>query len=207
MGRAGVLAGLFLVFIAGGCGERSGSEGTTSDAGAGAGSGPAGSGGTAAHGGFAGSHAGGNAGRPGGSAAEFFVESRVDGELERDESDVRAYWFQGLQQGYLSIEAHTDEFGWWINVLNFDGADNCGTATITLALYEGDETTYYLSDPYSELGHDCSIFVERAAPNVGDVIEGTFSGVLRRTPGDPNATLSVSAGAFRAPRIADGVPP
>ena len=194
-------AGLCLALIASGCGEsRRGSEHTTSGGSSGAGVAGGGAGGVA------GSASGGSAGGPGGSAGAFFIEGRVDGELVRIEVDVHAYWFHGLTQGYLIVQALTDELGWAVTVPNYDGADTCGAGTITLIHNEGDTTTYHLSDPLVGVKHGCSISVDHAAPHVGDVIEGTFSGELTPLPGDRNATISVTEGAFRAPRIADGLP-
>jgi hypothetical protein len=212
MGRLGIAAGLCLAMIAGGCGESTHTEDRTTSGGsagegAGADSGRAGSGGAGARGGAGGNASGGSSGAAGSSAGEFFIEGRVDGELVRVDATVRAYWFQGLLQGYIYVEALSDELGWSLIVTNYEGNSNCGSGTITLVHTEGNQTTYHLSDPFNGTNSGCSVLVEHAAPNVGDVIEGTFSGELKPLPGDPNATVSVTEGAFRAPRIADGVPP
>ncbi|HEX6276257.1 MAG TPA: hypothetical protein VFZ53_24625 [Polyangiaceae bacterium] len=211
MGRR-IGVGLCLAILAGGCGEStSEGQGTARGGNGDGGSSRAGSA-SAGIGGAAGSASGGSAGRPGGGggsggSGEFFVEGRVDGELVRIEVGVQAFWFQGLLEGYLSVQGLVDELGWVINVPNYDGADTCGTATITLTQADGADTVYYLSDPYVGMEVGCSLFVEHAAPNVGDVIEGTFSGELGRIPGGPDDRVSVTEGAFRAPRTADGSSP
>jgi hypothetical protein len=218
MGRLGVGAGLCLAIMAGACGESEGrvegpgggTSGAVSSGGTGAvssggtGSAQAGSGASVAGGGAAGSDSAGSGGRPDGGTGEFFVEARVDGEMVRGEADVRAYWYEGLTQGYLNVEAIAGAREWVIGAPNYDGANTCGAATITLMEYDGDQTTYHLSDPFVEVQHGCSLLVSNAAPNIGDVIEGTFSGKLTALPG--GTTISVTDGAFRAVRIVDGLP-
>jgi hypothetical protein len=207
MRRSGIGAGLCLAILAGGCGESSRSIEDSGSSGSGGGGSTGGGAGRGGAGGSAGSNTSGSAGQPGGNAGEFFIEGRVDGEVVRVEVGVRAYWFSALNPGYLSVESLTDGLGWVIRAPNYDGADSCGAATITLMDQSGDQTRYYVSDPFVEIEHGCALLVERAAPNVGDIIEGTFSGALTPLPGDANAPVTVTEGAFRAPRVADNPPP
>ena len=190
-----------------GCGQSARSvDGTTGGTGGTAWS-TAGTGGSAEHGGTAGDDAGGaSAAQPGGSSDEFFVEARVEGELVRLDVNARAFWFQGLARGNLYVEAETEEVGWALLVPNHDGANSCGAGTITLIHYDGDDATYHMSDPFLEVQHGCSLLVDHAAPAVGDVMQGTFAGELTTILAGPYVTISVTEGAFRVPRIADGLP-
>jgi hypothetical protein len=54
-------------------------------------------------------------------------------------------------------------------------------------------------------GGSCSVAITRAAPNVGDETEGTFSGVALVFIGGTTTTapIMVTNGRFRVPRIAD----
>ena len=58
-------------------------------------------------------------------------------------------------------------------------------------------------------GGSCSVAVTRAAPNVGDETEGTFSGVALVFIGGTTTTppITVTNGRFRVPRIADQFDP
>jgi hypothetical protein len=190
--------------VAGGGAAGSDSDGSGGRPEGGTGSAQAGSGAGVSGGGAAGSDSGGSGGRPDGGTGEFFVEARVDGEIVRGEADVRAYWYQGLTQGYLNVEAVAGAREWVIGAPNYDGANTCGPGTITLMEHDGDQTTYHLSDPFVEVMHGCSLLVSNAAPEIGDVIEGTFSGELTSVPG--GTTISVTDGVFRAVRIVDGLP-
>jgi hypothetical protein len=55
----------------------------------------------------------------------------------------------------------------------------------------------------SAIGGSCSVAVTRAAPNLGDETEGTFSGVLGVAVGGTDATppIAVTNGRFRVPHV------
>ncbi len=139
----------------------------------------------------------------GGTDRGFFVEALVDGELFRAEGDVRARWFAGLLPGGLGINADSETFEWALLVGEGEGAQTCGTATITLTRTDVDPVTYLMSNPLAGPEHECSLTIDKAAVTVGDVMEGTFSGLLTPIPGDPEVTVPVTKGSFRAPRVED----
>jgi len=55
----------------------------------------------------------------------------------------------------------------------------------------------------SPTGGSCSAEVTQAAPNVGDVVEGTFSGTVPRLSGGNIPSVTVTNGRFRATRSID----
>jgi hypothetical protein len=175
-------------------------------AGQSAGSGGLGTGGVGAQagGGTSGS-AGTGASGESGAGQGFFVEARVDGELFRAESDVRARWFSGLLPDYLAVDARGQGFAWTLVTTNGEGEKPCSTATITLEMTDGDQTSHLLSGPYAGVERPCSLSVDRAATALGEVMEGTFSGELTPIPGASEVTVPVTNGSFRAPRVEDGL--
>ena len=89
---------------------------------------------------------------------------------------------------------------WTIQLPNAVGTYTCeGTAIPTFLNYAFVDTdgSTVLWDTEQSGGADCTVTVERAAPEVGDVIEGTFSGVLGDGLGNGHM---VTGGSFRIRR-------
>jgi hypothetical protein len=149
-------------------------------------------------GGAAGNATAGTAGAP---PSDFFIEARVDGERIRAEGDVRAYFRPALANGMILVGGSSGNLVWSLYVGNSAGPVTCGGGTITL--FDEDADSYLVSDPFVDTNYGCTVELTQAAPEVGDVIAGTFSGILTRIPG-PIMTSEVTNGAFRARREADG---
>jgi hypothetical protein len=161
-----------------------GGAGASSTGGAGANTtGGAGSGGTGAAGGAAGS-------------GDYYVRAVVGGEPLVAEMAVSTYWFEGLQQGYVVVEGRSADHQWYI--VTRENTVTNGCSYITLEEIPRNFSTV-LSTVYD--GGSCSLTVTTEAPNPGDVLEGTFTAVLKIA----NGTEGVNAieGSFRAPRLAE----
>ncbi len=112
---------------------------------------------------------------------------------------MAAFWYQGLTAGMLQIEARSNDWSWTLPVENTTATTTspCG-GSITLWKRSGSSIGYtsFLG------GGSCTIRLTRAAPAVGDVLEGTFSGLLTAF-GDNSMTATITNGRFRIPRGAD----
>jgi hypothetical protein len=119
-----------------------------------------------------------------------FISGDVGGVTIRAELDAEAGTI-GLADGQIWVAAGTTSStrGWTIYLTNSVGTTACPPAWIMLA-----ETGYQRTD-YP--GGTCSLTVTRAAPALGDVLEGTFSATLATTSGQ---TVSVTNGVFRVTR-------
>jgi hypothetical protein len=117
----------------------------------------------------------------------------------RAEINARAFWFQGLQQGWLEVDGWTADRRFFLLVQNAINPNACSYMVL------GDRPQVVSTERISLVeGGSCNVMVTATAPNVGDIIEGTFSGAVA-APGSPLVTLT--NGRFRVPRIADGIPP
>jgi hypothetical protein len=160
-------------------------------AGRGGSAGVGGSGAGAGVGGSAGAGVGGGAG-----AGDYYVTAVVDGvEIVADMS-AYTYWFQGLLPGYVTIEARNAEWQWYIVTREIVHPNGCSYIT----LGEVPENISTIAGSYTE-GANCTVNVTMEAPNTGDVLEGTFSAVLKAYVASEPVT--VSEGRFRVPRLAE----
>jgi hypothetical protein len=123
----------------------------------------------------------------------------VDGELIHATGSAEAYYFSGIEEGYLILNAETPNWNWALVVENYEGAFSCGVATFVLIHKETEASRMSGVDV-----EPCSASIDQAAPLFGDVIAGSFSGRIRTTnPQDPWAT--VTNGTFRLQRREDGL--
>jgi hypothetical protein len=145
---------------------------------------------------------GGSGGAGGtGGASGYFITAEVDGVTMRAETNVRAYWFQGLQPGYLGLTASGSGWSWELVMVNMTGTPACGTASVQLNYDDtsmGSYGTFHAGDA-------CAFTVSSAAPAVGDVLEGTFSAMMSGMP-TTNPDRVATNGSFRVPRVADEPP-
>jgi hypothetical protein len=182
-----------------------GSEGAAGTTGAAGTAGSAGAAGTAGSGGSTGSAgttgAAGTAGAAGsgagGSTSTASVSGEVGGTSDRAETDLRAYRFQGTSDPDLRVEASSSTWTW---ALVFDNAVGTDTACGISLVRRGTEVASYSS---ALTGGTCSATITRAAPNVGEEVEGTFSGVVSKAFGTGDGSLTITNGRFRVTRITD----
>jgi hypothetical protein len=187
-GDAGTAAG-----VAGGL-AGGGSAGNSGGGGVGAGGG---GGGAGAGGGGGGAGAGG-----GGGDSDFYVRAFVDGVLVDARMGASAYWWEGIQEGAISFQASTADHKWFLLTYDTSFATNaCSGGYMLLSSVPEVSSENYAS--YHE-GASCTAKITQEAPNVGDVLEGTFSAELPNSNG--SASVSVTEGTFRVPR-AVGPPP
>ena len=186
-----------------------GGAGTTGTAGRG-GSAPAGtSGGTAgASGGASGSAGGvgasggasgsaGASGAGGSAIAGYYITGDVDGVTVRAEMGAVAYWWSGIVTGTIAADASAASWAWSLIVVNGTNvASNCSAAEIFLYPPGHPEMGFAKSN-----GGSCSVQVTQAAPNVGDILEGTFTATLANPA--QTQTKQVTNGRFRVPRVAE----
>jgi hypothetical protein len=209
-------AAALVIGVIAGCGESSGvtatpgagggaGAGMAGDAGSGGalgesgglgggGSGRAGFGGGGGAGG--GSGGSGGAGASGGSSAgssEYFISAVVDGVPVRAEMNVRTFWFQGLTEAQLALEGVNADWRFDFVVGNYESSTACTYVVLTPVNVEGRSAGSYVE------GGSCDMTVTADAPNVGDVLSGTFSAVVGTFTGEPLVTLT--DGRFRAPRV------
>jgi hypothetical protein len=144
------------------------------------------------------SGAAGAGGGSGGSAGEgdYFVSAVVDGVPTRAEMQAVTYWFQGLQPGYVTVEGQNADYQWYFVTMESALSPN-GCSYLTL-LPAGSNPEAALASFYE--GKSCTVNITQEAPNVGDVLEGTFSATLGRSAMDE---VIVTEGRFRVPRIAE----
>jgi hypothetical protein len=110
-----------------------------------------------------------------------------------------AYKYLGSPTDELRLDANSSTWRWTVVVNN--PTVGCGINLVR----PGTAFTAYTS---ALTGGTCSYMVTAPAPNVGDTIEGTFSGtVVVFTGASGTAPITVTNGRFRVPRIADRSPP
>jgi hypothetical protein len=124
------------------------------------------------------------------------VSALVDGVLLQAETDVMAFWFQGLVEGTLGLQAKTADRRWDFVIKGSLTGNAC--SYVTLSSMPMMVTTDLAS--FSE-NASCDVSLTHWAPNVGDILEGTFSAELKSLGGSASAT--VTDGRFRAPRVAE----
>ena len=185
----------------GGTGAGSAGVSSNSSGGAGARAGSTGAGGNAsgAAGGSAGSSGGNGGTGTSGAGGDYFVSALVDGELLRAEIDVKAYWWPGLIEGWLGVEAETENRQWYF-VVQESGTGNVCSYIVLAGIPE--VATQDLASFWE--GGNCEVALTHAAPNVGDILEGTFNAELKAPAGQLGVT--VTEGEFRIPRIEDNPP-
>jgi hypothetical protein len=121
-----------------------------------------------------------------------FISGDVDGVPVRVETDTMAGTV-GLGAGRIWVNAGSSTPAWNVYVPNSVGTSACPPDWIALFAAGG--------NPRSDgPGASCSVTVTRAAPALGDVIEGTFSATLTTIPPSEPRTAVVTNGAFHVTR-------
>lgn len=127
------------------------------------------------------------------SQAASFITGDVDGVTVRVETDFMA-GTAGLAAGQIWVNGGITGPAWNVWVTNSVGTSQCPPDWIAVYDPPGGGGTLR-----SE-GGTCAVTVTRAAPAVGDVIEGTFTATLKTmAPSDPR-TATVTNGAFHVTR-------
>lgn len=142
------------------------------------------------------------AGGSGGTEGDaFFVQALVDGEPLVATEDVRAHWWPGLAEGFIHVAGQADGWLWQLVMLNDTGEVACGPGSIVL-VGAGENTETFGTDLFVDATpSNCELYIDAAAPNVGDVLEGRFSGTLVSLA--PSADKVATEGTFRALRAPD----
>jgi len=122
-----------------------------------------------------------------------FITGDVDGVTIRAELQAVSYWWSGLQQGWIEADAQNAEWQWVLILRNVPGPA-CG-----YVLLQPVNVSTMTFASYGMYGA-CDVDVTAAAPDVGDVLEGTFTATLDQVSG--TMLKQVTAGSFRVPRIA-----
>ena len=190
---------------AGGAGG-TGGAGTTGTAGRGGSAAAGTSGGTAgASGGASGSAGGvgasggasgsaGASGAGGSAVAGYYITGDVDGVTVRAEMGAVAYWWSGIVTGTIAADASAASWAWSLIVVNGTNvASNCSAAEIFLSPPGHPEMGFAKSN-----GGSCSVQVTQAAPNVGDILEGTFTATLANPAHTQTKEVRTAVFAFRA---------
>lgn len=113
--------------------------------------------------------------------------------------DASAYWWTGIQEGTIAFQANDGVRAWFFVTYASSVAVNaCAGGYMVLADVPEDPVTDVAS--YSQ-GASATCKITQEAPNVGDVLEGTFSAELKSVIGA--LSVSVTEGSFRVPRIAE----
>lgn len=128
-----------------------------------------------------------------------FVTGNLEGSTVRTDRRAVAYWFSGIKQGFLGVEAQDDQWQWVLVIRNAVGHWTC-PADGSIVLQPVDSSASGLST--SATGGACA-FEVTSAPEVGGVFEGTFTATIARLTGTMRAPAAVTNGAFRVPRVAD----
>jgi hypothetical protein len=168
-----------------------GGGGAATDGGGSAGA-TAGSGGGSAGGGSGGAGGSSSGGSGAGGAVAGYITGTVDGVVYRAEFDPKA-GVQGVLGGRIWMTAGTNAMvtrGWNVYAQNQVGMHDCSQGWV--GLFDGN------GDPRSDMGGSCNVDVTSAAPEIGDVIAGTFTATL--TSMTPPRTVTVTDGAFRVVR-------
>jgi hypothetical protein len=211
------LAGTLMLVMLAGCGEstagtgiegagatggaaEAGSSGSAGGSGSGSGGRAGGGGGVSASAGGSGRAGASGGGGAGGSSSEYFISALVDGMPVRAEMNVRTYWFQGLSEVQLALEGSTADRRFDFVFGNYVAENPCNYVVLnSVPVMAGQAEASFVE------GGSCDMTLTALAPNVGDIIEGTFSAVVGPLGAGPLVTLT--EGRFRAPRAADGAPP
>jgi hypothetical protein len=122
-----------------------------------------------------------------------FITAEVDGVTIRAEMQAVSYWWSGLQQGWIEADGQNADWQWALILRNVPGPA-CGyvvlqpvnASTMAFASYGADGA--------------CAVDVSAAAPEVGDVLAGTFTATLDQVSGP--MLKQVTGGSFQLPRIA-----
>jgi hypothetical protein len=132
---------------------------------------------------------------------DSFVQALANDELIYGGQNVHARWWSGLLPDYIAAQGESEDWIWSLVMLNVDGATNCGVGTITLTS-KAMSSLSFVSDAFVDVeASQCSLELIRAAPDVGDRLEGTFSGRLGAVGGRPDKL--VTGGSFRVRRVED----
>ena len=126
-----------------------------------------------------------------------FVTVNLEGSTVRTDRRAVAYWFSGIKQGFLGVEAQDDQWQWVLVIRNAVGSWKCPSDGY-IVLQPLDSPTAGRATYWA--GGSCAFEITRAA-DVGGMFEGTFTATIVRTGGGMPAT--VTKGAFHVPRIAD----
>jgi hypothetical protein len=127
--------------------------------------------------------------------AGSFITGDVDGVTVRVETDLMA-GTSGLAAGQIWVNAGVSGAAWNVWVTNSVGTSSCPPDWIAVYNPPGSGGTLR-----SDAGGSCEVTVTRAAPALGDVIEGTFSATLKtmESASTPR-TAVVTNGAFHLTR-------
>jgi hypothetical protein len=128
-----------------------------------------------------------------GSQAGNFITGDVDGVTVRVETDLMA-GTAGVAAGQIWLSAGVSGAAWNVYITNGVGSSVCPPDWI--AVYNPPGGGGMLRSE----GGTCSVTVTRAAPEVGDVIEGTFTATLKTMPPSEPRTAVVTNGAFHVTR-------
>jgi hypothetical protein len=184
----------FVLFAAVGCGSSSpaviGGAGGVGTGGAAGGAG----GEVAASGGMNG--VGGDGGSAG--SGDAFVTGDVDGVTIRGEMNADAYWWSGIFAGNLGIDASDGAWTWSFVIANSTTVPNACASGYVVLQAKAAPVKDFLGTGESGA---CNVQVTRAASNVGNYLEGTFTATLKVVAGAE--TKTVTNGRFRVPRVAD----
>jgi len=127
-----------------------------------------------------------------------FVTGDLEGSTVRTDRQAVAYWFSGIQQGFLGVEAQDDQWQWVLVIRNAVGHWKCpGDGYIILQPLDSPRSgraTY-------AAGGTCAFEITHAA-GVNEILEGTFTATIARMVGSA-MPATVTNGAFHVPRIAD----
>ena len=127
-----------------------------------------------------------------------FVTGDVDGVTLRTGRHAVAYWFSGIQEGFLGVEAQEEQWQWVLVIRNAVGRRTC-PADGYIVLQPVDSAA--MARATYAAGGTCAFEITRAA-GVGEVLEGTFTATIARVVGS-KTPMTVTNGAFHVPRIAD----
>jgi hypothetical protein len=132
-----------------------------------------------------------------------FIMADVDGVTLRADRQAGAFFWSGIQDGWLDAEARNDESVWAILLENRISSGlmtgyvilyPTGSPTPSFASYVGDGTS--------------AVSITMTAAGAGDILEGTFTATLNRMGGGTGAaTKTVTNGVFRLPRSNTPPPP
>jgi hypothetical protein len=131
-----------------------------------------------------------------------FISADVDGVTIRAELHAGAFFWSGIADGWLDAEARNDEWAWVL--LTQNAASPAAVTNGYVVLYP--RATPTMSFASYATGGASAVTVTAAAPDPGDMLEGTFTATLNRL-GNTTLTKTVTNGAFRLPRVDEPPPP
>jgi hypothetical protein len=125
-----------------------------------------------------------------------FISGDVDGVTVRVEVDLMA-GTSGLAAGQIWVNGGPPSGSAWnVWFTNSVGTSTCPPGWIAVYDPPGGGGTLR-----SDAGGSCSVTVTRAAPEAGDVVEGTFTATLKSmSTASPMRTAAVTNGAFHVTR-------